>query len=82
MDGLNSADTHDPICTQPGPTGSTSGPPHVHVLRDEKEAKVWLQPVALEYARGYSPSERNRVLRLTRQHQAQLLEAWYGHCRR
>jgi len=56
-------------------------PPHVHVLRDDKEAKVWLQPVALEYSRGYSPGERNRVLRLTRQHQAHLLEAWYGYFR-
>lgn len=56
-------------------------PPHVHVLRDDKEAKVWLQPVAPEHSGGYGPGERNRVLRLTRQHQARLLEAWYGHFR-
>jgi hypothetical protein len=51
-------------------------PPHMHVLRGEKEAKVWLEPVELEYNRGYNQSELNRVLRLTRDNQARLLEAW------
>lgn len=51
-------------------------PPHVHVLRAEGRAKIWLSPVALEWARGYNDRELNRILALTREHQAHLLEVW------
>jgi hypothetical protein len=53
-----------------------SEPPHVHVLRGEHQAKIWLVPVALVYNRGYNSAELNRILRLTVQHQAKLLEVW------
>ena len=48
-------------------------PPHMHVIRGEAEAKIWLQPVVVEYNRRHSTSELNRILRLTRQHQTHLL---------
>lgn len=51
-------------------------PPHPHVLRDEREAKVWLQPVMVQHNHGDSQSELNHILRLTRQNQERLLEAW------
>ena len=51
-------------------------PPHVHVLRGDNEAKVWLQPISIEYNRRYYTAELNRILRLTHQHQVHLLEAW------
>jgi hypothetical protein len=51
-------------------------PPHMHVIRDGKEAKIWLQPVVVEYNRGYNKPELNRIMKLTRQNQANLLEAW------
>lgn len=51
-------------------------PPHVHVIKAENVAKIWLQPVALQYNRGYNGAELNRVIRLVRQNQDQLLEAW------
>jgi len=54
-------------------------PPHVHVIRDDKEAKVWLEPVASEYNRGYRSSELKRILRLTRENAGRLLEAWNAH---
>lgn len=54
-------------------------PPHVHVFRGEHEAKIWLQPVAGEYNRGYNGPELNRVLRLTEENRARLLEAWHVH---
>jgi hypothetical protein len=53
-----------------------SEPPHVHVLRDDNEAKVWLVPVALQHNHGYSAVELDRILRLTRQNQTRLLEVW------
>ena len=47
-------------------------PPHVHIIKAEKMAKIWLQPVSVQY----NQAELNRVLRLTRQNQTRLLEAW------
>jgi len=32
-------------------------PPHVHVTRDRKTAKFWLQPVRPEYNLGFAPTE-------------------------
>ncbi len=54
-------------------------PPHAHVFRGEQEAKIWLQPVRVEYNRGYNGPELNRVLRLTEDHRTRLLEAWHAH---
>jgi hypothetical protein len=52
-------------------------PPHVHVIRDEKVAKIWLSPVSVQYNRGYAAAELNSALRLTREHQTELLDVWY-----
>ena len=54
-------------------------PPHMHVIRGENEAKIWLQPVEVEYNRGYNTPELNRILRLTLQNQVKLLETWNDH---
>lgn len=51
-------------------------PPHVHVERDECEAKFWLDPDRLERSRGYSRKEINEIRRLVEQHREQFLEAW------
>ena len=51
-------------------------PPHVHVIHDDDVAKIWLVPVSVEYNRGYSQPELNRILKLTRQNQERLLEVW------
>ncbi len=45
-------------------------PPHVHVIHDDNETKIWLDPVQLEYNRGYNRAELNRVLKLTERNQA------------
>ncbi len=51
-------------------------PPHVHVLRGEREAKIWLQPLEVEYNRRYNRAELTRILKLAQQHQARLVKAW------
>ena len=51
-------------------------PPHVHVIRDNNVAKIWLQPVVVEANHGYNQPTLNRILKLTRQNQSRLLEAW------
>jgi hypothetical protein len=42
-----------------------------------KQAKVWLNPVQSQETGGYSGSELNRIVSLVREHQQELLEAWY-----
>ncbi len=54
-------------------------PPHMHVIRDGNEAKVWLQPIDVAYNRGYNKVKMNQILKLTKQNQQKLLEVWYGH---
>jgi hypothetical protein len=56
--------------------GDGGEPPHVHVERDEGEAKFWLDPVRLERSHGFSRKEINRVRELVEQHEPQLLEGW------
>ncbi|MFC1976516.1 DUF4160 domain-containing protein [Chloroflexota bacterium] len=41
--------------------------------------KIWLQPIEIEYNHGYSQPKLNRILKLTRQNQDKLLEAWNDH---
>jgi hypothetical protein len=52
-------------------------PPHIHVERDDSEAKFWLEPVKLERSVGFRPRERQRIGRLVREHQTTLLEKWH-----
>lgn len=51
-------------------------PPHIHVIQGERVAKIWLLPVAIEYNRGYNRKTLNRLVKLTQQHQQELLEVW------
>src|SRR5437016_9606218 len=52
-------------------------PPHVHVRRENKVAKLWLDPVVLERAGGFSRAELNALAKLVQEHRAILLERWY-----
>ena len=54
-----------------------SEPPHIHVKREKKVAKFWLDPVVLERAGGFSRVEINKIMRLVQEHSEHLLEKWY-----
>jgi hypothetical protein len=55
-------------------------PPHIHVKRDRKEAKFWLEPaVSLAQNWGFARHELTVVRRLVVEHRTQLLEAWHEH---
>ncbi len=56
--------------------GDGTEPPHIHVEREDNEAKFWLDPVRLARSRGFSRKEINRVRRVVVEHQEQLLESW------
>jgi hypothetical protein len=53
-------------------------PPHVHVAREAKEAKFWLNPVRLEESGGFGSSEINRLTKLVEEHQQDLLREWHA----
>ena len=56
--------------------GDGGEPPHVHVERDDCEAKFWLDPVRLERSHGFPAKEINRLAELIEQHELELLEKW------
>ena len=56
--------------------GDGAEPPHIHVERDDSEAKFWLDPVRLERSRGFRRKEINRIGGLVEEHREQLLERW------
>ncbi len=53
--------------------------PHVHVKADNNQAKFWLDPIELASNYGFKAHELNEIERIIRQHQKELLEAWYEH---
>ncbi len=54
-------------------------PPHIHVKRERKMAKYWLDPVSLAKNRRFPAAELKKIARLVREHQPELLEAWHDY---
>jgi hypothetical protein len=52
-------------------------PPHVHVERESKRAKFWLEPVELESNNGYGARELARIEAIVKAHREELLRAWH-----
>ena len=57
-------------------SGDGGEPPCVHVVRDDDEAKFWLDPSRLERSRGFTRRELRDIELLVITHQQDLLEAW------
>jgi hypothetical protein len=60
-------------------SGDGGEPPHVHVERDDSEAKFWLDPVRLERSRGLSRQEINQIQAIVERSQRDLLDRWNEH---
>ena len=54
-------------------------PAHVHVARDDDEAKFWLAQVRLHENGGFRSAELRRVTALVEANEVKLLEAWNGY---
>lgn len=57
-------------------------PPHIHVARNDLEAKFWLNPVSLAANFGFRSSEARDIERLVREHAGELTAAYlrfHGH---
>lgn len=53
-------------------------PAHIHVVKDGKEAKLWLNDVSIAINMGYS-RELGEIIRKTRDERAVFMEAWNGY---
>jgi hypothetical protein len=51
--------------------------PHVRVVRDDCEAKCWLDPVWLERSRGFARREINTIQEIIEENQQHLLDSWH-----
>jgi hypothetical protein len=61
-------------------SGDRDEPPHVHVERDDAEAKFWLGPVRLERSRGFARNEINQIQMIhaiVEENQHHLLDRWH-----
>ncbi|MDE2886815.1 MAG: DUF4160 domain-containing protein [Gemmatimonadota bacterium] len=55
-------------------------PKHVHVQREKRICKFWLEPISLCKNQGFSPHELNRIRRAIRANVFLILENWDEHC--
>jgi len=51
-------------------------PPHIHVARDDLEAKFWLQPVFLGRNHGFATHELNKIATMVAHNEDTFIEAW------
>jgi len=51
-------------------------PPHVHVRRENKEAKYWMDPVALARVRQFREHELNEIERILVEYKGDILDVW------
>jgi hypothetical protein len=55
-------------------------PRHIHVRREKRTCKFWLEPVVLGRNDGFSAHELSNIRRLIEDHLDQMLEDWNEHC--
>lgn len=54
-------------------------PKHVHVQRERRVCKYWMEPVALASNHGFSPVELNAIRRVLEDNRIGIKEAWNEH---
>ncbi|MBI5048645.1 MAG: DUF4160 domain-containing protein [Deltaproteobacteria bacterium] len=62
--------------------GDSEEPRHIHVERDDKIAKFWLDPVRLQSSGGFSRIEISKIHKIINENHSKLMEAWneyFGH---
>ena len=56
--------------------GDRDEPEHVHIERDDRVAKFWLDPVRLQRSGGFGSGELNRIRRLVEDNREDLIRSW------
>jgi hypothetical protein len=57
--------------------GDQDEPLHIHVEREDKIAKFWLNPISLQSSGGFNRREIGQILRIINQYHKPLMEAWH-----
>jgi hypothetical protein len=57
-------------------SGDGQEPPHVHVERDDAEAKFWLEPVRLARSHGFSAHELRQLEVIVTDNQQTIMDKW------
>ena len=52
---------------------------HVHIERDEKIAKVWLDPIRLHNSGGFNRTEIAKILGIIKKNREIMMEAWHDY---
>ncbi|MFZ5595345.1 MAG: DUF4160 domain-containing protein [Pseudomonadota bacterium] len=63
-------------------SGDGNEPQHIHIERDDKVAKFWLDPVRLQSSGGFNRTEIARIQKMVDEHRSEFIEAWneyFGH---
>ncbi len=56
--------------------GDCEEPQHIHVEREDKIAKFWLDPIRLKRSGGFNRAEIGRIQKIIKENHSQLVEAW------
>jgi hypothetical protein len=60
-------------------SGDRGEPPHVHVERDERTAKFWLDPVRMHSSGGFNRDEIRRIQRIVEENRKRFLRSWHDY---
>lgn len=56
--------------------GDRNEPQHIHVERDDKVAKFWLDPIRMQRSGGFNRREIRQIRTIIEEHRTVFLEAW------
>ncbi|MFQ5454738.1 MAG: DUF4160 domain-containing protein [Nitrospirota bacterium] len=56
--------------------GDRDEPIHIHIERNDKIAKFWLDPVRLQMSGGFNRTEITRINKMIIENQTLITEAW------
>ncbi|MCK9372698.1 MAG: DUF4160 domain-containing protein [Sulfuricurvum sp.] len=60
-------------------SGDRDEPVHIHIERDDKIAKIWLDPVRLDNSGGFNRKEISEMLKTVQEHHQEFVEAWHDY---
>lgn len=54
-------------------------PPHIHIRKDRKETKIWLERVEVARNKRCTARELSQIVDVVKANQTEFLEKWYEH---
>jgi hypothetical protein len=51
-------------------------PAHIHVTKDDREAKIWLENVSVAVNLGFTAQDLNEIVKKTREEREPFLRSW------